>query len=202
MSSSFARHRIGFSRLLVALVMATVILTDSYWHHQAPLLAQGLTALGLVLATVGGVGRLWCNLYIVGYKNAQLLTIGPYSMTRHPLYFFSAIGGIGVGLTSGTLSIAATIAALFAATYPSVVRSEEARQLKLHGDAWTAYARRVPQFLPNPSLLDEPGDYLAHPRLFRRHLLDAVWFPWAAAVLMSVGPLRDAGLLPALFTLY
>jgi protein-S-isoprenylcysteine O-methyltransferase Ste14 len=200
--SSFARHRIGASRVLVALLLVMIAITGSHWHHSNPVFGDSLVALGLMLATIGGIGRLWCNLYIVGYKNASLLTIGPYSMTRNPLYFFSSIGGVGVGLTTGTLGFALAIAGLFALTYPSVILSEEARQRSLHGKAWEDYVAAVPRFFPRFSQLNEPADYTAHPLLFRRHLLDAVWFPWAGAVLIILGELREIGLMPTVFTLF
>jgi len=199
---SFAKHRIGASRVLVALLLVLIAVTGSFWHTHRPVLGDSLVALGLILATVGGIGRLWCNLYIVGYKNASLLTIGPYSMTRNPLYFFSSIGGVGVGLATGTFSFAIAIAGLFALTYPSVILSEEERQRSIHGQAWEDYVAAVPRFFPRFSQLTEPADYMAHPLLFRRHLLDAVWFTWAAALMILISELREVGIVPQLFTLF
>jgi protein-S-isoprenylcysteine O-methyltransferase Ste14 len=44
------------------------------------------------LAAMIASHRLWCSLYISGYKNSQLITSGPYSLCRNPLYFFSFVG--------------------------------------------------------------------------------------------------------------
>ncbi len=200
--SSFAKHRIGASRVLVALLLVLIAITGSYWHTNNPVLGDGLVVMGLILATIGGIGRLWCNLYIVGYKNASLLTIGPYSMTRNPLYFFSSIGGVGVGLATGTFSFAVAIAGLFALTYPSVILSEEERQRRIHGKAWDDYVAAVPRFFPRFSQLTEPADYMAHPLLFRRHLMDAVWFTWVAALMILLSELREVGIMPQVFTLF
>ena len=201
MDKLIERHRIALSRLLVAAVIGLIAVSGSHWDAHSPVMGDGLMAFGLVLVGLATVGRLWCNLYIVGYKNAQLLTVGPYSMSRNPLYFFSAIGGIGVGLATGTVAFAAAIAALFALTYPSVIRSEEARLQKLHGAAWDTYTQQVPRFFPKLSQLKEPADYLAHPLLFRRHLMDAVWFPWAAALMLTLSELREFNIIPTVFTL-
>ena len=47
-------------------------------------------------------------LYVGGRKNAELVTTGPYSMMRNPLYFFSLLGVAGVGAQTG--SVLATFA--------------------------------------------------------------------------------------------
>ncbi|MDD3763939.1 MAG: isoprenylcysteine carboxylmethyltransferase family protein [Nevskiales bacterium] len=195
----FARHRIAVSRLLVAALLIMIAITGSLWNTTLPLVGKGLVALGLFLVGIAMVGRLWCNLYIVGYKNSSLLTVGPYSMSRNPLYFFSAIGGIGVALTTGTIAFAVAVALIFALTYPGVIRSEEARLRKLYGTDWEDYARKVPRFMPRLQQLTEPTEYVAHPRLFRRHLMDALWFAWASAAVLLVGELQTNGILPTLF---
>ena len=56
---------------------------------------------------LGIVGRLWSTLYIGGRKSAEVVTGGPYSMTRNPLYVFSTLAAAGVGAQMG--SIVATI---------------------------------------------------------------------------------------------
>jgi protein-S-isoprenylcysteine O-methyltransferase Ste14 len=59
---------------------------------------------GLVLFCV--VGRMWSILYIGSKKNQTLVATGPYSITRNPLYLFSAIGAMGIGLFVGSLLLA------------------------------------------------------------------------------------------------
>jgi len=44
---------------------------------------------GTLLAGVAVTGRAWSLMYISGKKNASLVTVGPYSLCRNPLYFFS-----------------------------------------------------------------------------------------------------------------
>lgn len=55
-----------------------------------------LFLLGLLLVGVATVGRLWCSLYISGHENSELITTGPYSLSRNPLYFFSLPGFAGI----------------------------------------------------------------------------------------------------------
>ncbi|MEQ1440465.1 isoprenylcysteine carboxylmethyltransferase family protein [Fontimonas sp. SYSU GA230001] len=190
------RHRIVLSRLMVAGVLVVLAISSSAWSGRQAFFASVLVALGLVLIGLAMVGRLWCNLYIVGYKNQTLLTTGPYSASRNPLYFFSSLGGVGVGLTSGTLTVGVLIAVLFALTYPGVILTEEKRLEKIHGQAWLDYMARVPRFFPRLSQLVEPEQYEVHPRLFRKHLLDALWFAWAAGVMALIDGAHGMGWLP------
>jgi protein-S-isoprenylcysteine O-methyltransferase Ste14 len=191
-----SRLRIPLSRAFVALLGIAILFNGSYWARAGLMFGDLLTSAGLVLIGIATVGRLWCNLYIVGYKNRELLTTGPYSISRNPLYLFSSIGAVGVGCMSESVVITATIALLFAATYPSVIRAEEQRLAGLHGEAWTRYAATVPRFWPNIARLSEPEQYTIYPRQFRRHLFDALWFGWAAAILLLIETLHDSGWLP------
>jgi len=119
------KQRILMTRLLAGILCCIILFSNSAWETQAPLLSSLIFLAGLVLVAIATLGRLWCTLYIGGYKTRQLITVGPYSVSRHPLYFFSLMGGVGVGFASETLSIPAAIAVAFALYYPFVIRSEE-----------------------------------------------------------------------------
>jgi protein-S-isoprenylcysteine O-methyltransferase Ste14 len=43
---------------------------------------------GIVLIVICILGRTWASLYIGGRKIDELVTVGPYSTMRNPLYFF------------------------------------------------------------------------------------------------------------------
>ena len=71
------------------------------------------------------VGRIWCLTYSSGYKSSELVTQGPYSVSRNPLYFFSFIGLIGIGLATETFTLTLFLIAFFALVYPAVIAGEE-----------------------------------------------------------------------------
>ena len=112
--------------------------------------------LGVFFAGMGSLGRMWCSLYIGGRKTKSLVTEGPYSICRNPLYFFSLIGMVGVGFASETFLIPGILAAAFAAYYPFVIKAEEAHLLAAHGPQFEQYRRAVPTFFPRLSQLNEP----------------------------------------------
>lgn len=104
------------------------------------------------------MGRLWCSLYISGYKDAALVTTGPYSLCRHPLYLFSLIGFSGIGLATRSLTLTILVVGAFLLTYPSVIRREETFLLSKFGSDFEAYAAHTPRLIPRFAHRDEPEE--------------------------------------------
>src|SRR5207344_2910739 len=77
------RIRIVATRVFLALMVALVAVSRSAWLPRAPLVAPSLLTVGLGLVGACMVGRIWCSLYIAGYKDKRLLVEGPYSICRH-----------------------------------------------------------------------------------------------------------------------
>ena len=71
-----ASHRIFVSRVFAAGFFGLLLVTGS--RLEGSIFAVVLFFLGLALVGVATIGRLWCSLYINGYKNTSLITVGPY----------------------------------------------------------------------------------------------------------------------------
>ena len=179
-----------------------ILISGSYWDDRAPLVSSVLFVFAVILAGMASFGRLWCSLYIAGYKTEKLITEGPYSMCRNPLYFFSMIGGLGVGLATGTFLIPIIILFAFAAHYPFVIRSEELKLKQLFKDEYENYLHNVPMFFPRLSFLREPEGYMVRPIVFRRHMFDNIWFIWLLGIMQIIEALHKLGILPVIFKLY
>lgn len=200
LTAFFATHRIGMSRLFGIAVAIVLLVSGSAWHHT--FIDSVLFMVGITLAGIATVGRLWCSLYIAGYKDGTLITVGPYSVSRNPLYFFSAVGAVGVGFATETISFGILFGLWFWLFYPAVIDAEERKLLELHGSRFADYCGRVPRFLPHWRLLVEPESYTVRPERFRSHLLDALWFVWAVGFLELLEALHEYRLLPTLLTWY
>lgn len=192
-------HRILVSRVFALLFFTTVLLSES--RMEGTLVAPLLFLIGLSLVAVATVGRLWCSLYISGNKDFELVTVGPYSLTRNPLYLFSLIGFVGVGLGTECFTLPLLLIAFFALVYPAVIAREERDLRARFGAAFDAYCARVPRFLPRWSGLVEPDRWTVDPRLFRRTMFDVVWFVWLVAVIELVEAIHEYGLMRPLFSL-
>lgn len=198
-AESVTSHRILLSRIFA--VALFVLLVFSRSAHDGTLLEGLLFFTGLVLVGVATVGRLWCAMYISGYKNSELITSGPYSITRNPMYFFSFLGFAGIGFATETLSFGLTFPLIFLLVYPSIITREEELLRSTFGPAFIDYCARTPRFLPTLKRFREPESYNVNPRLFRRAMFDALWFIWLVGIIELVETLHDAHILAAVIWL-
>ena len=195
------RGRIHVSRIIALIFFVFILFTSSKWEGIS-FVSSVFFLVGCTLVGIASLGRLWCSLYIAGYKNETLVTLGPYSISRNPLYFFSLIGGVGVGLVTETLLIPFGILILFLIYYPVVIRDEERRLAILHGEKFSTYCKRTPSFIPNLCLLEEPEEYSVKPKVFKKNILGALWFVWLVGILEFLEALHEANILPTYFTIY
>jgi protein-S-isoprenylcysteine O-methyltransferase Ste14 len=76
-----------------------------------------------------------------------LLTEGVYARIRHPRYVQIALALLGWTLVANYLATWVVLAVWLAAIYP-IVALEERELRERFGEAYAAYARRVPRFVP------------------------------------------------------
>ena len=202
MRSKFETYRIILSRLAAVMVLFFLFTTRSAWETRTEALGILLFFIGIVLVGIASLGRMWCSLYIAGYKDHKLVTDGPYSLCRNPLYFFSMIGLFGIGCTTKTLTFPLVFIVLFALYYPFVIKSEEKRLKKLFGAAFEDYTRRIPPFFPRFSTFSEPEQYVVRPAVYRLHILSALWFVWLVGVLEVIAGLKEMGVLTTFWSIY
>ena len=195
-----AGHRILVSRIFAAGFFGVLLVAGS--RLEGSILADVLFFVGLALVGVATIGRLWCSLYISGHKNVALITVGPYSVTRNPLYFFSFVGFVGVGFATETFTFPIVITVFFAIVYPVIIRREEAVLRARFPEAFAAYCARVPRFFPRFESYDEPSTWTVDTRRFRRTMRDVVWFVWLVALAELVEAIHEFKVIEPLFSLY
>lgn len=198
----YRQVRIYLTRVFTTLLIILLLISGSKWETVSPLISAVLFLAGCFLTGIASLGRLWCSLYVAGYKTKHLIIDGPYSICRNPLYFFSLIGGIGVGLATETFTIPLLIFAAFGWYYPYVIRYEEEKLRKHHNEEFETYFRSVPRFWPKWSLLTEPDEYIVVPKTFRKHIFSALWFIWMIGILELIEMLREVNIIPAFFSIY
>lgn len=196
------KSRTVASRLIGLLLLGLLAVSTGRWHDEAPLLEYLLWFTGWMAVGVGALGRIWCSTYISGFKNRLLVTEGPYSITRNPLYLFSFIAGLGVMLLTETLVFPAVFVVVFMLYYRGVIRQEEAYLSSLHGADFQAYLQQVPRFFPKLTLFKEPTTYVVSPLHIRHFLIQVIWFFWIAAIIQSLEELHLQNILPTYFTFY
>jgi protein-S-isoprenylcysteine O-methyltransferase Ste14 len=87
-----ARKRALFAILF--LVACTLPFVRSVWDWQGPV-QEWIENVGFSLVLLAIIGRCWASLYIGGRKVRELVTHGPFSIVRNPLYVFSLLARSG-----------------------------------------------------------------------------------------------------------
>ena len=115
---------------------------------------EGLVLIADVLATAGLAYSVWALAYLrrsfsIIPEARRLVTGGPYSLSRHPVYLGEIVTAIGVNLaTAGWLSAIAIV--YFIACELLRIRWEERILALTFPNEYPPYARSVPRYLPNP----------------------------------------------------
>ena len=192
-----ARLRVMVSRVFAILVILLAIFT-------APSFKQGelgdilSDTIGLFLLTICSMGRLWALLYISGKKTHEVITDGPYSIVRHPLYFFSFIGAIGIGLASDNALVLAALIIFYLSYYPLTILSEEKILTEKFGQEYLDYAKRTPRFLLKPSLYNSPSFISVNADMFLKNIAIGMWFIWIFILFNLIQLLQEMGIIPVL----
>ncbi len=190
--------RKGWLLALVAAVGVSFALGASRWSDPV---REAIEWAGVGLIFVCISGRTWCALYIGGRKTSELVTTGPYSVSRNPLYGFSVIGAAGVGAQIGALSVA-LLAGVFAWLIHLLVAIQEERLLlSQHGDTYRRYLAEVPRFLPRLALWKDAEFLEVRPRSVVTTFFDACVFLAAIPLGELFEHLHRSGILPAVLTL-
>ncbi len=101
-------------------------------------------ALGFVCVTLACLGRIWTSAFIAGHKDAELVTVGPYALCRHPLYACSILGALGLGLTSRSPLLCAIVVVLIASLVVYAAAGEEQFLADEFPEEFKAYVNATP----------------------------------------------------------
>lgn len=151
---------------------------------------------GYVMVIFGAFGRVYCSAFIGGVKNKRVIRLGPFSVVRNPLYVFSFIATVGIGLQSGMISLALFLALIYIAYYPLVVRKEEAYLRDKFDESYSEYLREVPRWIPNFTLWNEPIETTCRPKNMRDTMRDAAAFFVPLPAFILIAHLQAIELLP------
>ncbi|MEZ2331545.1 isoprenylcysteine carboxylmethyltransferase family protein [Mesorhizobium sp. RCC_202] len=199
---AFDQHK----RLIV--VQTAAVLSIILLLFSRPALAEGsdgheiVETIGFLMVLACFLGRLWSILFVGGRKNDELVVSGPFSMTRNPLYFFSTVGAVGVGLMFGSVLAAAMLGLASYLVFRFTARKEAAFLSGKFGAAYTAYAERTPRFWPNPLLYRDEDQWMFSTKALKSTFRDGLYFLALFPVIEAVEYFRISGALPTLFTVY
>ncbi|MBN1355073.1 isoprenylcysteine carboxylmethyltransferase family protein [bacterium] len=193
-----AGHRVPITRTGVIMLISVLLFTYNPWHI-TPVMDLILRTTSLMLIGICIAGRIWALVYISGQKSKNLITAGPYSLTRHPLYFFSFLGALGLGITSMNILALGLIVGFFIGYYPMVILYEERKMLAIHGEEYNRYRAQVPRFIPSLRNYHEPSAIEVEPRRVRLMLISTMSFLGIYLLLELIRWLHSSNLLLNLY---
>lgn len=175
--TAFERAR----RLISALgLVIFVVVAVTNKPPERPVVNETMETVGFALLILAVIGRIWSALYLSGRKSKVLCMTGPFSLSRNPLYLFSFLGAVGLGLLTSSMVLTGVLAVAFLVYYHFVIRHEELRLAELFGDAFSDYCKRVPRLFPTSVKHYEGLDELTvRPRPFMNGVTDTSVFLWA-----------------------
>lgn len=187
--------------LLFALLAACALAAITNTIASVPWLHDGVEVLGRAMIVICVVGRAWCSLYIGGRKKAEIVTGGPYSLCRNPLYLFSFIGAFGMGAQTGSIVIALLFVVIAFAVFYVTVRQEEVWLTATFGDEYRAYCARTPRFWPRFSKWRDTDTIEVRPVFFLTTLRDGLAFFLAIPIFEALEHAQAVGWVRVLFSL-
>lgn len=110
---------------------------------------------GMIIVVSGQMVRFWAAGYIPKYRTEKigapiLVTWGPYSWIRNPLYAGNFIMGLGWALMLGLIWVAAFMAAFLLLYCYIVIPAEEEFLASKFGRQYFSYRENVPSLFPYP----------------------------------------------------
>lgn len=198
MTTSRSTPRLRLTALLLLGLIVLVATSERSASGFAGLLLQ-LT--GLVCVACAALGRVWCSVFIAGYKDAELVRAGPYSALRHPLYALSLLAMLGIGLTTRSAALTVALLVVFAAIHARAAREEDRLLRSAHGEAFERYAATVDAFRPRWSAYRVPQALEIRPRVLWKAFLDAGTLLGVWALLVLADALQRAAFTPTWMTL-
>jgi len=197
MTTSASTPRLRITQGWYLIVLLLVAVSERPWsQHWSGDLAS---ITGLLLMAGAAFGRVWASAFIAGYKDERLITAGPYSLCRHPLYAFSLLGGLGVGLASRSVVILGITMLLLGVLYIPAIRGEERMLSARHAEAFRRYRDEVPCLIPRTLKSRAPPEVQLNVALYWKSFLDAGSFIALYAAIAVLDSLHAADVLPAWF---
>ena len=147
-----AKYRMYFLRASMILLVVLSITNNNFRAYTLDITSiesLKMSIIGFVLVVFGSFGRIWASLYIEGHKTKNLITAGPFSMVRNPLYFFSLIMLLGFSLALKSIYLPLSLLLIFVIFHIPTIANEEKKLQNIHGEKFEDYVRSTPRLIPN-----------------------------------------------------
>lgn len=197
MAKALNKSRMKISRILVILAVATVLFTRQTFPENS-VTHEFFDMLGLICLVVCALGRVYSTAFLGGHKNKDLISFGPYSVVRNPLYMFSLIGITGIALMSNQWIVMLGLPVAFYFLYISLIKREEHFLHDAFGQPYAQYLLSVPRLFPDFKNYKAPETILTSPEQLWHAARDATWWVSSFILFEVVEAIQALGWLPTI----
>jgi protein-S-isoprenylcysteine O-methyltransferase Ste14 len=133
--------------LFLIVLFPSVFIRRCYWDSPD----DAIEVMGLVFILLGQLLRTSARGYKAEYSRdgQDLVSGGPYSLVRNPMYLGIFFIGLGIVLVIFYWWAALIFLAGFAVRYVMLLFNEERKLLRLFGNKYVAYQKTVPRLFPS-----------------------------------------------------
>ena len=132
-----AKYRMYFLRVSILLLIVLSVTNNEFRAYTLEITtieSLQMSILGFIMVVFGSFGRIWASLYIEGNKTKNLITAGPFSMVRNPLYFFSLIMLLGFSLALKAIYLPLALLLIFVLFHVPTIANEERKLRNNQGE--------------------------------------------------------------------
>ncbi len=190
MAASWAFRSRGLVGAVLGIAFGVLVFTSEPMVPPASWAYLPLEILGWLTFIAGATMRFWSTLYIGGRKTVVVVSDGPYSICRNPLYVGTFLVAFSTALLLRSLTFGIAILLGIAFYALATVPAEERYLRKTLGEAYDRYCRRVPRFWPRWSSFQTPAEITVNVRALRRESARAARWIWIPVLVDTAGRLR------------
>jgi protein-S-isoprenylcysteine O-methyltransferase Ste14 len=153
------------SRSWTPVPLVLLLLVGTWGRVGAPVV---MTTLGVALVILGEAMRIWAvrQIGVISRTRSgrlgRLVTEGPFTLVRNPLYVGNLLLWTGFTVWSGKLWLLAVCWTIFLLQYSAIIGLEEGLLTERFGEEYTAYVARVPRWWPRLTHLGQALRDRAH----------------------------------------
>ena len=154
---------------------------------------------GYLFLLAGLTIRIWCIFYIGNRKSKEIITTGPYSLCRNPLYAGTFLLAIGVGLCFENVIMVLLVPVVLIPVHMLTIRTEESHLESLFGESYRIYKQKVPRFWPRFSNYNSPESIEVHINSLQRIASDTIGILLLPQLEDLLEILHQYGIIPVLW---
>jgi len=166
------KTRIKLLRTVFVLFALSALFTGHPWMGRWGI-DCAVKSVGYVLLAAGLGFRLWAILYIGSRKSKELITEGPYSLCRNPLYLGTFAIYLGAALCLENLVLCILFVGVVIPVHLLVVLSEERQLSELFPQEYDEYRKKVPRFRISRKNYSTPKNLTISTKVVQRAALEA-----------------------------